>query len=71
MMILMITLVRQTVCRDPQLTSITEHSASFLPLDKQPVTSDGDSDSNYPMETSMGVGCRVTMSVGVSQEEPV
>lgn len=66
-----VTLVRQTVWRDPQLTSTTAHSASFLPLDKQSVTSDGDSDSNYPMETSMGVGCRVTMSVGVSQEEPV
>ena len=34
MMMEVITLVRQTVCRDPQLTSITEHSDSFFPLEQ-------------------------------------
>ena len=29
------------------------------------------SNINYPMETSMGAGWRVTMSVGVSQDDPV
>ena len=68
-------MVRQTVCRDPQLTSITEHSASFLPLKRESVDEcvlTAEIVRSYPMETSMGAGCRVTISEGLeSQLDPV